>query len=55
MAKVLAAFPQARWHAYEPVDDFNVREGARLAFGREAAGAFSRVSRKRRRLSTDFG
>ncbi|MEI7035324.1 TAT-variant-translocated molybdopterin oxidoreductase [Fulvimonas yonginensis] len=30
----LARFPGARWHVYEPVDEDNAREGARLAFGR---------------------
>jgi len=33
MKAVLAAFPQAKWHQYEPTARDNVREGARLAFG----------------------
>jgi molybdopterin-containing oxidoreductase family iron-sulfur binding subunit len=32
--QVLAEFPNARWHQYEPVSRDNVREGAKLAFGR---------------------
>jgi molybdopterin-containing oxidoreductase family iron-sulfur binding subunit len=31
--KVLERFPKARFHTYSPVDDDNVREGARIAFG----------------------
>lgn len=27
-------FPQATWHVYEPLDPRNLREGAKLAFGR---------------------
>jgi molybdopterin-containing oxidoreductase family iron-sulfur binding subunit len=30
---MLTAFPQAKWHQYEPTARDNVREGARLAFG----------------------
>ncbi|HSB68502.1 MAG TPA: TAT-variant-translocated molybdopterin oxidoreductase [Candidatus Methylomirabilis sp.] len=30
---LLAAFPQAKWHQYEPAGRDNVRLGARLAFG----------------------
>jgi molybdopterin-containing oxidoreductase family iron-sulfur binding subunit len=30
----LAQYPQAKWHAYEPVGRGNVLEGAKLAFGR---------------------
>lgn len=30
---VLAKFPEARWHQYEPVNRDNIREGARIAFG----------------------
>ena len=33
-ARFQAAFPQARWHEYEPLSRDTVREGARLAFGR---------------------
>jgi MoCo/4Fe-4S cofactor protein with predicted Tat translocation signal len=31
---VLKQFPQAKWHQYEPCGRDNVREGARLAFGK---------------------
>ena len=31
---LLKQFPQAKWHQWEPCDQDNVREGARLAFGR---------------------
>ena len=31
---LLAAFPAARWHQYEPVSRDNAQAGARLAFGR---------------------
>jgi MoCo/4Fe-4S cofactor protein with predicted Tat translocation signal len=31
---VLAQFPQAKWHPYEPCSRDNVREGTRLAFGK---------------------
>src|SRR5580698_9085659 len=31
---VLAKFPQAKWHPYEPCSRDNVREGTRLAFGK---------------------
>ncbi len=30
---VLAQFPQAKWHQYEPLNRDTVREGAKLAFG----------------------
>jgi len=30
---VLKAYPQAKWHVYEPVNRDNVLEGAKLAFG----------------------
>ncbi|WP_205678701.1 TAT-variant-translocated molybdopterin oxidoreductase [Aquisphaera insulae] len=33
LRKVLEAFPEARWHAYEPVGREAVREGTRRAFG----------------------
>jgi molybdopterin-containing oxidoreductase family iron-sulfur binding subunit len=29
----LAAYPQAKWHVYEPINRDNVLEGAKLAFG----------------------
>jgi molybdopterin-containing oxidoreductase family iron-sulfur binding subunit len=34
MGRVLARFPQARWHQWEPAGRWNELEGARLAFGR---------------------
>jgi molybdopterin-containing oxidoreductase family iron-sulfur binding subunit len=33
MAAVLAMYPQAKWHVYEPTNRDNVLEGAKLAFG----------------------
>jgi molybdopterin-containing oxidoreductase family iron-sulfur binding subunit len=33
---LLAQFPGMKWHQWEPVNRDNVREGARLAFGRNA-------------------
>ena len=30
---VLAQFPQAKWHQYEPLSRDTVREGSKLAFG----------------------
>ena len=33
LQKLLAEFPQAQWHQYEPVNRDNVKAGARLAFG----------------------
>ncbi len=33
MQKLLAAFPAAKWHQYEPAGRDNAREGSRLAFG----------------------
>jgi molybdopterin-containing oxidoreductase family iron-sulfur binding subunit len=33
---VLAQFPQAKWHQYEPLNRDTVREGAKLAFGEYA-------------------
>ncbi|NWG14934.1 MAG: TAT-variant-translocated molybdopterin oxidoreductase [Acidobacteria bacterium] len=32
---ILAEFPQAKWHQYEPAGSDNARAGARLAFGRD--------------------
>jgi len=34
MKQVLAAYPGARWHQYEPVNRDNARAGARMTFGR---------------------
>jgi MoCo/4Fe-4S cofactor protein with predicted Tat translocation signal len=33
MKSLLAQFPSARWHQYQPCGPHNTREGARLAFG----------------------
>ena len=33
MRSFLKAYPQAKWHVYEPVNRDNVLEGAKLAFG----------------------
>ena len=33
MQSFLKAYPQAKWHVYEPVNRDNVLEGAKLAFG----------------------
>ena len=42
LAAVLAKFPAARWHQFEPVSRDAVRAGARLAFG-EAVNTIHRV------------
>jgi MoCo/4Fe-4S cofactor protein with predicted Tat translocation signal len=34
MKSVMARFPQAKWHQYEPMGRDNVRAGAQMAFGR---------------------
>jgi molybdopterin-containing oxidoreductase family iron-sulfur binding subunit len=34
IAALLDAYPEARWHRYEPIDDDAARRGAMLAFGR---------------------
>ncbi len=34
---ILAAFPQAKWHQYEPITHANSHDGARLAFGADVA------------------
>jgi molybdopterin-containing oxidoreductase family iron-sulfur binding subunit len=34
---LLGAFPEAKWHQYEPVNRDNSREGALLAFGEDAS------------------
>ena len=33
LQQVLAKYPEAQWHQYEPISRDNVREGARIAFG----------------------
>ncbi len=35
MASLLKAYPQAKWHVYEPVNRDNVRGGSALAFGQQ--------------------
>jgi MoCo/4Fe-4S cofactor protein with predicted Tat translocation signal len=35
LRRLLAKFPRARWHQYEPVNRDNARAGARLAFGED--------------------
>jgi molybdopterin-containing oxidoreductase family iron-sulfur binding subunit len=37
MKDLLAAYPKARWHQYEPLNQDNARGGALLAFGRDVA------------------
>ena len=44
LESILKQYPKARWHAYEPVNRDNEREGARLAFG-EAVDAVYRLDR----------
>ncbi len=34
MKALLARYPQAKWHQYEPCGGDSVREGARMAFGK---------------------
>jgi Fe-S-cluster-containing dehydrogenase component len=34
ITRVLAKYPNAQWHQYEPVNHDNARSGARMAFGR---------------------
>jgi molybdopterin-containing oxidoreductase family iron-sulfur binding subunit len=36
LKQILAKYPNARWHQYEPVNDDNVLAGARLAFAKAA-------------------
>ena len=50
--RVLAAFPQARWHEWEPCGSWNEREGARLAFGRDVETLY-RFDRAERVLALD--
>jgi molybdopterin-containing oxidoreductase family iron-sulfur binding subunit len=37
MDELLKAYPQARWHQYEPISRDNQRQGMQLAFGAEGA------------------
>src|SRR5579863_4032351 len=34
LKKLLAQFPEAKWHQYEPSGGYSVREGTRVAFGK---------------------
>ncbi len=34
MKNVMARFPQAKWHQYEPLGRDNARAGAQMAFGK---------------------
>lgn len=36
LTRILSAFPQARWHSYEPLTSTNMSDGTRLAFGVDA-------------------
>jgi MoCo/4Fe-4S cofactor protein with predicted Tat translocation signal len=38
---LLSAFPRAKWYQYEPANHDNVREGARLVFGRHINTVYS--------------
>ena len=50
--RILARFPQARFHAYESLTEDSAREGARLAFGRTLA-VRHRLARARVVLALD--
>ena len=49
---VLAKFPEARWHQWEPACRDNVRAGARLAFGTDV-NTFARLDRASAVVSLD--
>lgn len=49
---LLEQFPQARWYQYQPINDDNAFEGARLAFG-EPVNTVYRFDRADRILSLD--
>jgi len=40
LQRLLAEFPAAKWHQYEPVNRDSVREGAQLAFGTNVATSY---------------
>ncbi len=52
MKEVLAAFPQAKWHQYEPANRDNLRAGAVMAFG-EPVNTTYRFDQAQRVLSLD--
>jgi MoCo/4Fe-4S cofactor protein with predicted Tat translocation signal len=52
MKSLLAQYPAARWHQYEPCSRDNVREGARVAFG-EYVNTYYRVGQADVILSLD--
>jgi molybdopterin-containing oxidoreductase family iron-sulfur binding subunit len=52
MRAFLKKYPEARWVQYEPVNRDNAREGARLAFGQDAAAVYD-FSRAKTVVSLD--
>jgi MoCo/4Fe-4S cofactor protein with predicted Tat translocation signal len=52
MKDLLTAFPQAKWHQYEPANRDNVRAGAEMAFG-QAVNTTYRFDLAQRVLSLD--
>src|SRR6266496_5023801 len=52
MKEVLGAFPQAKWHQYEPANRDNLRAGAVMAFG-EPVNTTYRFDQAQRVLSLD--
>ncbi len=52
MGGILAEFPQAKWHQYEPVNNDNARAGAMMAFG-EPVNTIYDFSKADRILSLD--
>ncbi|MBW3543108.1 MAG: TAT-variant-translocated molybdopterin oxidoreductase, partial [Planctomycetes bacterium] len=52
MDELLAAYPNARWHQYEPINRDNARAGAILAFGRDVQPLYH-VERAARIVSLD--
>ena len=52
MKGILAAFPQAKWHQYEPANRDNARAGAVLAFGQPVNTIYD-FSKAERILSLD--
>ena len=52
MRELLTAFPQAKWHQYEPVNRDNVRAGAMMAFGQPVNTTY-RFDQAERILSLD--
>jgi MoCo/4Fe-4S cofactor protein with predicted Tat translocation signal len=52
MNAILAEFPQAKWHQYEPVNRDNARAGAIMAFGQDVHTSYD-FSKAERILSLD--